>query len=429
MERPETIRLVARSGPIDASIRLPGSKSLTNRALLVAALANGESRLDHILLAEDTRLMIDAIRCLGVPVRVNENERIANVSGCAGRWPNAEASLHCGNAGTVIRFLTAACTIDQGQYRLDGVSRMRERPIAELVDCLRDLGAQVGYELREGYCPLTIQASGLRGGVIERDSTVSSQYISALLMAGALATNDVMIGLREPPPSRPYIAMTMGVMNAFDVAMVEKDMTRFIVPARQTYRATTYAIEPDASAASYFLAAAAVTGGRVTIEGLGADSAQGDIHFAHTLEKMGCAVERGAQQTTVIGPRDGRLRGIDADLGDMPDVAQTLAVVAAFADGPTHIRNVGNLRIKETDRLAALASELSAMGVDVETGDDNITIRPNGPPKSARIRTYDDHRMAMSFAIAGLRIDGMEIENPSCVGKTFPEFFDVWNAL
>lgn len=429
MERPETIRLTARSSPIDATVRLPGSKSLTNRALLLAALANGESHLHGILFADDSRLMIDALRGLGIPIRIDEAECTASLSGAAGRWPNAEASLFCGNAGTVIRFLTAACTIDHGHYRLDGVPRMRERPIAELVDALRDLGAQIGYSERPGYCPLTIRAAGLRGGSIERAATVSSQYVSALLMAGALAANDVMIGFDQPLPSRPYVAMTLDVMRAFGVDAAERDMQRFIVPAQQTYRATTYAVEPDASAASYFFAAAALTGGRVSVQGLGARSCQGDVAFVRVLEQMGCTIEQTSDATMVHGPRDGRLRGIDVDLGDMPDVAQTLAVLAAFADGPTHIRNVGNLRIKETDRLAALAAELAAMNVATETKDDAITIRPDGRPSAARIKTYDDHRMAMSFAVAGLRLDGMEIENPSCVNKTFPDFFKQWNNL
>lgn len=429
MERPETIRLTARPRPIDRTIRLPGSKSLTNRALLLAALASGESRLAGVLLADDTRLMIDALRSLGVPIRLDESDHTAVITGCAGRWPNAEANLFCGNAGTVIRFLTAACTIDHGDYRLDGDERMRQRPIGDLVDALHDLGAQIGYEIQPGFCPLTIHATGLRGGTIERRSTVSSQYVSALLMAGALAANDVMIGFDEPLPSRPYVAMTLGVMRAFGVDAAERDMRRFIVPARQTYRATRYTLEPDASAASCFFAAAALTGGRITVEGLGADSPQGDLGFVRVLEQMGCAVEQDARQTTVQGPADGRLRGIDVDLNDMPDVAQTLAVLAVFAESPTHIRNVGNLRIKETDRLAALAAELSAMQVDVDASDDAITIRPDGNPVAARIKTYNDHRMAMSFAVAGLRLDGMEIENPSCVSKTFPDFFNIWTTL
>lgn len=429
MERPETIRIRAHPGPVDATIRLPGSKSLTNRALLLAALADGESRVQSILLADDTRLMIDALRSLGVPIRVNEDQPGAVVSGCGGRWPNAEANLFCGNAGTVIRFLTAACTIDQGHYRLDGVARMRERPIAELVNALVDLGAHIGYENRPGYCPLTIHATGLRGGVIERRSTVSSQYVSALLMAGALAANDVFIGFNQPLPSRPYIAMTLDVMRAFGVDAAERDMMRFVVPARQTYRAATYTVEPDASAASYFFAAAAVTGGRVTIESLGAASRQGDVGFVRVLEQMGCAIEQDACTTTVQGPTIGSLRGADVDLGDMPDVAQTLAVIAAFADSPTRIRNVGNLRIKETDRLAALVAELTAMHVDATADSDSITIRPGGQPQAARIRTYNDHRMAMSFAVAGLRVDGTEIEDPGCVDKTFPAFFDVWKTL
>ena len=429
MERPETIRLTACSRPIDRTIRLPGSKSLTNRALLLAALAAGESTLKGILLAEDTRLMTDALRSLGVPIRIDESSHRAKVTGCAGRWPNSEASLFCGNAGTVIRFLTAACTIDQGSYRLDGVERMRNRPIGELVDALRELGATIGYEDRDGFCPLSVRGAGLRGGTLERASTVSSQYVSALLIAGALAANDVMLGFDHPLPSRPYVAMTLGIMREFGVDVAERDMQRFVVPAGQSYRATTYDIEPDASAASYFLAAAAITGGRITIEGLGSASCQGDIGFVRVLEQMGCDVDQEPHRSTIRGPETDDLNGVDVDLGDMPDVAQTLAVVACFANGPTRIRNVSNLRIKETDRLAALASELSAMQVETQIHDDGISIHPGDRIRRARIKTYDDHRMAMSFAVAGLRLDGMEIENPACVEKTFPEFFAIWKSL
>jgi 3-phosphoshikimate 1-carboxyvinyltransferase len=429
MDATDTIRLHAASGPVRATVRPPGSKSLTNRALLLAALADGVSQIDGILLADDSHLMIDGIRCLGIPVRVDEPNCRATVTGCNGRWPNAEANLYCGNAGTVIRFLTAACTVDHGAYRLDGVARMRERPIGDLVDALRELGAQIGYEATSGFCPLTIQARGLRGGTIQRDATASSQYVSALLMAGALATGDVMLSFDGVLPSRPYIAMTLSVMRAFGVEAVDRDMQRFIVPAPQTFQAAHYHVEPDASAASYFFAAAAVTGGRVTVEGLGAESGQGDMAFVEALISMGCDVERLPTGTTIIGPRDGTLKGIDVDFGDTPDVAQTLAVVAAFATGPTRIRNVANLRIKETDRLTALAAELTRMGVRVETTNDSIAIYPDASPHAARIHTYDDHRMAMSFAVAGLRVDGLEIENPACVGKTFPNFFDVWSGL
>ncbi|HKQ50187.1 MAG TPA: 3-phosphoshikimate 1-carboxyvinyltransferase [Phycisphaerae bacterium] len=409
--------------PVDRTVRLPGSKSLTNRALLVAAMARGRSELDGVLQAEDTELMADALAGLGVPVLIQRSAQRAAVEGRGGHWPNTEANIECGNAGTVIRFVTAACAAGQGDYVLDGSVRMRQRPIGALVDALRDLGAQIGYGEREGYCPLQVRARGLRGGTVVFDRPVSSQYVSALLMAAPLAANDVMISVEGALPSDPYVRMTLGVMEAFGVSVVEDQMRRFVVPAPQVYSATHYAIEPDASAASYFFAAAALTGGRVTIEGLGSGSVQGDIGFVNLLERMGCRVAMESQQTTVWGTREGSLAGIDADLGAMPDVAPTLAVVAAFAAGPTRIRNVANLRIKESDRLAALATELGHLGVPTELHDDGITVAPVTRPVAGKIDTYGDHRIAMSFALAGLRIDGVVIRDPSCVNKTFPEFF------
>ena len=441
-----TLRAVAR--PVDRTVRLPGSKSLTNRALLVAALAGGTSPLEGALLADDTRLMIEALRALGIGVREAASDPGGRreaaevvVEGHGGYWPNAEADLFCGNAGTAMRFLTAACAIGRGEYRLDGVPRMRARPIGDLVEALRCLGALIECQEREGYCPLLVHACGLRGGTVRLESPPSSQFVSALLMAAPYAARDVMIDVAGALPSEPYVGITLRVMEAFGAAVVEERCStaalgcvpggpwKFIVPARQTYRATRYRIEPDASAAAYFLAAAALTGGRVTVEGLGAASCQGDARFVEVLERMGCRVDRTEDATTVWGPADGRLRGIDVDLNAMPDTAPTLAVLAAFAEGPTRIRNVGNLRIKETDRLAALAAELGRMGVETAVHDDGIEIRPAGPPKSAVIETYDDHRMAMSFALAGLRVDGLVIRNPRCVSKTFPGFFELWAGL
>jgi len=422
-----TLRPVA--GPIDQTVHLPGSKSLTNRALLAAALARGVSRIDGLLLADDTRLMLDALRSLGVAIHVDEGRLQAKTHGCDGYWPHGEADLFCGNAGTVIRFLTAACCIGHGDYRLDGIARMRARPIGELVAALRDLGAMIGYEEEEGYCPLTICARGLRGGPVRFESPPSSQFVSALLMAAPRAARDVMIDVGGVLPSAPYVKMTLGVMEAFGIGVVEDAMGKFIVPCGQSYTATNYNVEPDASAASYFFAAAALTGGRITVDRLGRQSCQGDAGFARVLDEMGCRIEQTEQSTTVWGPADGKLRGIDVDLNDMPDVAQTLGVLAAFAEGPTHIRNVANLRIKETNRLEALASELRHLGVETEVHEDGITVIPNKPPVAAAIDTYDDHRMAMSFALAGLRLDGVVIRNPDCVSKTFPGFFDRWAEL
>ncbi len=423
-----TLRPVVR--PVDQTVSLPGSKSLTNRALVVAAMADGVSHVDGLLLADDTRHMLDALGSLGIGIQLDETVPRATITGCAGHWPNGEADIFCGNAGTVMRFLTAACCTGCGAYRLDGVPRMRERPIAPLVDALRELGAAIGYAEREGYCPVTIRSRGrLRGGRVRFSRPPSSQFISALLIAAPLAMGDVMIEIAGALPSKPYVAMTLGVMEAFGAAVVEDGMQQFVVPAPQRYSAANYHVEPDASAASYLFAAAAITGGRITVEGLGSASCQGDMGFLDVLEQMGCAIERGATETTVRGPAEGGLKGVDVDLNDAPDVAQTLAVLAAFAEGPTRIRNVSNLRVKETDRLFALSTELDRMGVPTEVFEDGLAILPSGPPTASDVHTYDDHRMAMSFAVAGLRLDGMVIRDADCVSKTFPGFFGLWARL
>lgn len=426
---PNDILLKPPPGPVDRTVCLPGSKSLTNRALLIAAIAHGRSTLDGILLADDTRIMMSALAELGVHIEVDELRHRASVPGCSGHFPNGDAELFCGNAGTVMRFLAAACCASYGEYKLDGVSRMRERPVGSLVSALRELGGQIGYLEREGFPPLGVQGKGLRGGRITIDAEISSQFVSSILMASPLAMNDVFIEIRGELVSEPYVAMTLQVMDAFGVQTVEEKLRKFIVPAPQAYQAAKFDVEPDASAASYFFAAAAVTGGRVTVEGLGLQSCQGDLGFVDLLERMGCRVEQGPRHTTVWGPKDLRLRGIDVDLNRMPDVAPTLAVVAAFAEGPTHIRNVPNLRHKESNRIAALVTELGHLGVDTELRDDGLSILPEHSPKAAAIGTYEDHRMAMSFAIAGLRVDGIVIRDADCVSKTFPEFFELWADL
>lgn len=425
----EELLLRPISSPVDRTIRLPGSKSLTNRALLIAALAGGESDLRRVLFADDTILMMEALGRLGVAVTADRQRRRARLRGIGGRWPEGTAELDCGNAGTVIRFLTAACTVGTGTYRLDGVARMRQRPIGDLVRALGDLGASIDHDIEEGFCPLTVHAAGLPGGQTRLDAPQSSQFVSALLMAAPIARRDVMIDVSGPVPSLPYVRMTLSVMETFGVSVIQDGVGRFIVPAPQSYVGTSFEIEPDASSASYFLAAAALTGGRITVDGLGRGSIQGDAAFVDVLEEMGCRVERSDHDTTVFGPPAGRLRGVDVDLNAMPDVAQTLAVLAAFAEGPTRIRNVANLRIKETDRLAALATELARLGIETQVFEDGITVRPTRSPAAATIETYDDHRMAMSFALAGLRTEGVRIRNPGCVAKTVPEFFHMWSEL
>ncbi|MFH0981148.1 MAG: 3-phosphoshikimate 1-carboxyvinyltransferase [Planctomycetota bacterium] len=432
------------SGPLDAVVRVPGSKSITNRALMIAALAHGKSRLTDALLADDTQRMLDALRRLGLQVATDPDAGTIDIVGYAGHLPASEAELDCGNSGTTMRFCTALCALGFGEYVLDGTARMRERPIGGLVEALRTLGTPVSYLGEEGYPPLRLCARGLKGGEVYFDSPPSSQWVSALLMAAPGARSDVMLAVEGPLVSEPYVRMTLAVMDAFGVATLDRVETsepqpsarvvhasaRYIVAAPQYYQARDYAIEPDASNASYFLAAPAVAGGQVTVEGLGTASIQGDARFVDILEQMGCRIERAPERLTVHGPPPGEpLRGIDVDLNRMPDMVQTLAVVALFAEGPTRLRNVGNLRLKETDRLTALARELGRMGAVVEIQPDGLVVHPPGRVVPAQIETYDDHRMAMSFALASLRLDGVVIKDPGCVSKTFPDFFERWETL
>ncbi len=419
----------------DATLRPPGSKSLTNRALLLAALARGTSRLGGVLFADDTRRMIEALQALGFKLTVDEAARTVKIRGEAGGIPAGSAALHLGNAGTAMRFLTAALCLGYGEYTLDGIARMRQRPIGELVEPLRELGADIEYLGEPGYPPLKIIAEppGPQGGFLELKPTLSSQFISALLMAGPLMQRGLDIEFQGKVTSLPYVKMTLNLMKQFGMSFEADRGYRAVHVPAGVYKGYDYPIEPDASNASYFLAAAAVVpGSRCTIEGLGSRSLQGDAEFCDTLGRMGCAVNQQLDRTTVTAPAGGRLRGIDVDLNAMPDMAQTLAVVALFADGPTSIRNVGNLRVKETDRIAALENELAKFGAQVVTIGDDITITP--PPDGvaaavaarggAGIDTYDDHRMAMAFAVAGLRIPGVTIHEPRCVDKTFPDYFE-----
>lgn len=425
--------LKAASDPIDARVSLPGSKSLTNRVLLAASLADGRSRLSDVLIADDTERMVAVLRTLGVRIELEEGRRRATVYGVSGHWPESEVELHCGDAGTVARFVTAAVAAGIGTFRIDGSPRMRQRPMGPLVDALRSLGAIIepigdGRASNDDNLPFRVQARQLKGGQLTIDAGDSSQFLSALLLAAPLATDDLLIEVEGDLVSAPYIAMTLDVMAEYGVSAIQ-DEQRFIVPAPQQYQACDLKIESDASTAAFFWAAAAVTGGRVTVEGIQPDSLQGDARFPGVLEQMGCKVECPGKSTLVIGPVPGSLRGIDVNLRDMPDTAPPLAVLAAFANSPTRIRGVANLRLKESDRLAALSEGLVRLGVGVELHDDGITITPSKSFHAADIDSHNDHRIAMSFAIAGLRIPGVAIVNPACVSKTFPGFFEVWDGL
>ena len=411
--------------PVNAVAKIPGSKSITNRALLIAALAAGESELLGALASEDTVYMAKALEALGLRVKHDIAGERFIVHGGDGTFPANEAELFVGNSGTSMRFLTAALPLGYGHYRIDGVPRMRQRPIAPLLDALRDLGADAVSEQGTGCPPVVVQASGLPGGNIRVPGDQSSQYFSALLMVAPYARETVEIGVIGDLVSKPYMQITADGMRAFGVEaeLDEVDWSWFRVESGQRYQGRIYQIEPDASNASYFFAAAAVTGGRVRVDGLGRSSTQGDLNFVRALEAMGATVEIGDDFTEVTGREGGRLRGVDIDMNAISDTAQTLAAIAPFAEGPTTIRGIGHARLKETDRVEALATELRKMGQEVEERPDGLTITPR-PVVAADIATYDDHRMAMSFAIAALRAPELRILDPGCTAKTFPDFFD-----
>ena len=411
---------ISTTGPIHASVRPPGSKSITNRALPCAAVACGESILTGLLDSEDTRVMLDALGKLGVEVTLNADRTTAQVIGLGGA-PRTKTplDLFVANSGTSIRFLTAFCAAGQGEFRLDGIERMRERPIRDLLAGLEQLGATL--DAPTGCPPVTIHAKGLLGGRATIAGNISSQFLSGLLMAAPLAQSPVELMVKGELVSKPYIEMTLAVMRSFGVDVEASSMLdRFAISAPCTYQARTYTVEPDASAASYFFAMAAITGGTVTVEGLSRDSLQGDVEFCDCLEQMGCEVTYQADQITVTGKP---LRGIDVDMNAISDTVQTLAVVALFAEGPTQIRNVAHIRHKETDRISAVATELRKLGATVAESDSGLAITP-GTMQAAAIDTYNDHRMAMSFALAGLKIPGVKINDPDCVQKTYPAFFE-----
>ncbi len=423
-----SIVTVGPQGTVDGTVRVPGSKSLTNRALVIAALADGASRLDGALVAEDSEVLLRALSTLGFRVEAR-GPRIV-VQGMGGRVPERSAELDVRLSGTSMRFLTALVALGHGRYRLDGNARMRERPIQDLLSALRDLGADAVSEAGNGCPPVVVRAGGLRGGIVTVEGGRSSQYLSALLMVAPYADAAVTLEVAGELQSKPFVDMTLALMGDFGVEVRREGYHRFTVtPGR--YRPRDLDIEGDAMAAGYFWGAAAITGGRVCVSNLGKGTRQGDARFAGVLAEMGCEVRWGDGGCEVRGPRPGRLHGGTFDLNDMPDQAQTLAAVALFADAPVHIRNVWNLRIKETDRLAALTTELRRLGAEVEEEDDSITVHPleRPPAGDVALETYGDHRMAMALAVVGARLPGVSIRDPSCVAKTYPRFFEEFLGL
>ena len=425
------MQIIPISHPLHATVRVPGSKSLTNRALLISALVDGRTRLTNALFSDDSCYFAKALQSLGFDVQLDEANRAMTVTGLGGKIPANHAELFIGNAGTAARFLSAFLTLGYGEYILDGDLRMRERPIGDLVNALTQLGASL---TATNHCPpVRISASGLPGGKTKVAGNISSQFLSALLMVAPYAKSPIEIEVTTELNSKPYVDMTIAIMQDFGVEVRREGYRTFSVPITNyklqtsNLQSPTYAIESDASAASYFFAAPAICGGTVRVEEISRPSKQGDTAFLDILQQMGCMIKEGKSFIEVTGMNT--LRGVDVDLREIPDTAQTLAVMAPFASSPTRIRGIAAARLKETDRVHATSAELRRLGVRVKEHEDGLTIYPVEKIQPATIQTYNDHRMAMAFSLIGLRVPGIEIENPDCVSKTFPDYFDVLDRL
>ncbi|MGX2955641.1 3-phosphoshikimate 1-carboxyvinyltransferase [Ursidibacter arcticus] len=417
---------------VEGEINLPGSKSLSNRALLLAALAEGTTKVTNLLDSDDIRHMLNALKQLGVNYQLSDDKTICEVTGVGGafEWQNGLA-LFLGNAGTAMRPLTAALCLkgkNESEVILTGEPRMKERPILHLVDALRQLGANITYLENEGYPPIAIRNTGLKGNYVKIDGSISSQFLTALLMAAPLAENDMTIEIIGDLVSKPYIDITLAMMRDFGVTVSHQNYQLFSVKGQQKYHSPQqYLVEGDASSASYFLAAGAIKG-KVKVTGIGKNSIQGDRLFADVLEKMGAKITWGDD---FIQAEQGDLKGIDMDMNHIPDAAMTIATTALFAQGETVIRNIYNWRVKETDRLTAMATELRKVGAEVEEGEDFIRIQPLtlADFKHAEIETYNDHRMAMCFALIALSNTPVTILDPKCTAKTFPTFFEEFEKV
>jgi len=409
------------------TVQLPGSKSISNRVLLLAALAGESTVVRNLLQADDTRIMIESLSRLGVRC-VAEAPRVLHVPGARGEFPVRQAALFLGNAGTAFRPLSAALALSGGEYRLSGAPRMHERPIGDLVDALRAMGASIEYLGSEGFPPLAIHPGNVRSGqTTQVRGDVSSQYLSALLMALPLAGGGVIEVVGELI-SQPYVEITLRLMQRFGIKVARDGWREFRVPPGPYRSPGAITVEGDASSASYFLAAGAIGGGPVRVEGVGRGSIQGDVRFVEVLERMGAKVSMGEDWIETSGT-GGRLHSFDLDLNHIPDAAMTAAVLALFADGPCAVRNIASWRVKETDRIAAMSKELSKLGAEVESGPDYLQVTPGKLRAAVAIDTYDDHRMAMCFSLVSLGGVAVTINDPDCVAKTFPEYFQAFEKL
>lgn len=407
----------------DRTVSVPGSKSYTHRALIAAALSDGACRVTGMLDSDDTRLTLAALKQMGASSRANGPDLI--IQGRGGRFDPVSKPIELGNSGTSMRLLAAVAALGQGPYVLQGSARMAQRPMGDLLDALNQIGVPARSLASNGCPPVEITGGHAVGGPVRIDCHLSSQFLSGLLLIAPCCQETVTIEVSRGPVSRPYIDLTCAIMRHCGIRLSREGHTRFTVPGGQQYRVTEIEVEADCSQASYFWAAAAITGGRVKVRGIGRDSLQGDLGLLGVLERMGCRVDFEADGVALTG---GPLRAVEVNMADMPDVAPTLAVAAAFAAGTTVITGIGHLREKESDRLAAVAAELGRMGIQATTGDDWLRIE-GGRPIGTVIETYDDHRMAMSFAVAGLKTEGIVIRHPEVVGKSFPDFWRVFNGL
>ncbi|NKC18569.1 3-phosphoshikimate 1-carboxyvinyltransferase [Pseudoalteromonas sp. S4498] len=412
---------------VGGSVTLPGSKSLSNRILLLAALCEGTTKVTNLLDSDDIRHMLGALSQLGVEVTLEDDNTVALVKGNGGNFISPVEPLFLGNAGTAYRPLTAVLAAISGDYELIGEPRMEERPIGHLVDAMQTLGADIQYLKNKDYPPLKIAGKQLAGGEVEIDGSISSQFLTALLMAAPLFSGDTNIAIKGELVSKPYIDITIGVMAHFGVHVENHDYQRFVVKAGQQYQSPgTLMVEGDASSASYFIAAAAIAGGEIEIKGVGKQSVQGDIGFAQVMEQVGANIDWHDERIVV---RKGELNGVDIDANAIPDAAMTLATVALFAKGKTAIRNIYNWRVKETDRLAAMATELKKVGAEVVEGHDFIEVTPPANFNFTDVDTYNDHRIAMCFSMVAVGGQAITINDPKCTAKTFPTYFSVLESI
>ena len=415
---PEVLEIPC-SSPVNSSIRIPGSKSITNRAILIASLAKSKSDIEGVLYSDDTKYMINAWKQLGVSFE--PKEEILWVDGCDGNISPFSDDIYVGNAGTAARFLTTALLLGQGDYILTGNERMQQRPIQDLLDALNQVGAKIQDLNGSGCPPLKIKADRLKGGKVIIPGDKSSQYISSIMLTSPYAKEDVTIEIKGHLVSRTYVEMTRKIMHDFGAKTEWEGENELKISSSHPYKGRSYRIEGDASSASYFFALAAITKGTVKVKGIESDSTQGDLGLLNILEEMGCLVSWKEDEVTVTGRA---LRGVSVDMNTMSDVAPTLAVIALFAEGRTHIKNVENMRIKECDRISALTTELKKIGADIEEEKDGLLITGKSGYSATEFSTYDDHRMAMALSLVGVKTPGIKIKDPACVNKTFPEFFD-----